>query len=359
MSNGGAEITPGRRPKADDFGRAVSRMAVAQICESVGFQGLKESALDALTDVAIRYLVDLGRTSKSLASLSGRTECNLFDIIRGFEDMGAPRGFSGGLNCVVKSSSVKELIGFVVCSDEIPFAQPVPSFPVVRDRKLIPSFVDMNETPPGKHIPAWLPALPDPHTYLHTPMWNERAVDLRAEKIEQARQRRKAERALLSLQQRLLSNGSAGASTSSSQAKDNNHVKELVVSDSNPFLSTPLQPGEKDVSVSTVVLPEKLKNNVSLMDAFAPAIEAARDGDFDDNGGSERRVLPEKRSNIIFKFKTGKKLLSQPLDLSFSRKGGRRPGHLLGRDEERDDKKRRAEIILRQSMENPQELTQL
>ncbi|XP_065856547.1 transcription initiation factor TFIID subunit 8 [Euphorbia lathyris] len=360
MSNGGAENTPGRRAKADEFGRAVSRMAVAQICESVGFQGLKESALDALTDVAIRYLLDLGKTSTSLASLSGRTECNLFDIIRGFEDMGAPRGFSVSSNCVVKSGSVKELIDFVVSTDEIPFAQPVPSFPVVRDRKLIPSFIDMNETPPGKHIPAWLPALPDPHTYLHTPMWNERAVDLRAEKIEQARQRRKAERALLSLQQRLLSSGSAGASTStsSSQAREN-HVKELEVGDSNPFLSTPLQPGEKDVSVSTVMLPDKLKTNVSLMEAFAPAIEAAKEGELDDNGETERKLLPEKRSTVIFKFKTGKKLLGQPLDLSLSRKGGRKPGHLLGRDEERDDKKRRAEYILRQSMENPQELTQL
>ncbi|KAG8647222.1 hypothetical protein MANES_09G066601v8 [Manihot esculenta] len=286
--------------KADDFGRAVSRMAVAQICETLGFHGFKESALDALTDVAIRYLLDLGKTASTHANLS------------------------------------------------------VPPFPVVRDKRLIPSFLNMSETPPGKHIPPWLPAFPDPHTYIRTPMWNERVVDPRAEQIEQARQRRKAERALLSLQQRLVSNGSAEASSSEA---NNDNVKELGVPESNPFLSTPLKPGEKDVSA--VVLPDKLKNNACLMEAFAPAIEAAKEGDLAESEDRERRLLPEKRPAVIFKFKTGKKLLGEPLDLSLSRKGGGRVGHWLGRDEERDDKKRRAEYILRHSMENPHELTQL
>ncbi|OAY41011.1 transcription initiation factor TFIID subunit 8 [Manihot esculenta] len=343
--------------KADDFGRAVSRMAVAQICETLGFHGFKESALDALTDVAIRYLLDLGKTASTHANLSGRTQCNLFDIVRGFEDMGAPRGFSGASssgNCVVSSGTIKEIIEFVGSTDEIPFAQPVPPFPVVRDKRLIPSFLNMSETPPGKHIPPWLPAFPDPHTYIRTPMWNERVVDPRAEQIEQARQRRKAERALLSLQQRLVSNGSAEASSSEA---NNDNVKELGVPESNPFLSTPLKPGEKDVSA--VVLPDKLKNNACLMEAFAPAIEAAKEGDLAESEDRERRLLPEKRPAVIFKFKTGKKLLGEPLDLSLSRKGGGRVGHWLGRDEERDDKKRRAEYILRHSMENPHELTQL
>ncbi|KDP29150.1 hypothetical protein JCGZ_16539 [Jatropha curcas] len=356
MSNGGAQSIPGR-PKADEFGRAVSKMAVAQICESVGFHGFKESALDALTDVAMRYLLDLGKTTSSYANLSGRTQCNFFDIVRGFEDMGAPLGFSGASdsdNCVINSGAIKEIIEFVSSTEEISFAQPVPPFPVLREKRLIPSFLNMSEKPPGKHIPAWLPALPDPHTYVHTPMWNERIVDPRAEKIEQARQRRKAERALLSLQQRLLSNGSAGASSS---GNGNGNVKELGVVESNPFLSTPLKPGEKDVSA--VVLPEKLKENTSLLEAFAPAIEAAKEGELGDGGDSERKLLPEKRPSVNFKFKTGKKLLGKPLDLSLSRKGEGRLGHWLGQDEERDDKKRRAEYILRQSMENPQELTQL
>ncbi|XP_050227353.1 transcription initiation factor TFIID subunit 8 [Mercurialis annua] len=356
MRNGGEESTSGR-PKAGDFGRSVSRMAVAQICESVGFEGFKESALDSLTEVAIRYLVDLSKIANSNANLSGRTQCNLFDIVKGFEEMGAPLGFSGAStssNCVVSSGTVKEIIQFVDSSEEIPFAQPVPSFPVVRDRRLIPSFLNMNETPPGKHIPAWLPALPDPHTYIHTPMWNERVVDPRSEKIEQARQRRKAEQALLSLQQRLLSNGSVISSTPVASSRN---VKEVGVGVSNPILSKPLKPGEKAVAAG--VVPEKLKNNTSLVEAFAPAIEAAREGGFADGDENERKLLPEKRPAVNFKFKTGKKMLGEPLDLSLSRKGGAIVGHSLGREDERDDKKRRAEYILRQCMENPQELTQL
>ncbi|OAY42712.1 transcription initiation factor TFIID subunit 8 [Manihot esculenta] len=356
MSNGGTDTVQGR-PKAYDFGQAVSRMAVAQICEALGFQGFKESALDAFTDVVIRYLLDLGKISSFHANLSGRTQCNLFDIVRGFEEMGAPRGFSGASNSsnyVINWGDVKDIIEFVGCTEDIPFAQPVPSFPVVRDRRLIPSFLTMSETPPGKHIPAWLPAFPDPHTYVHTPLWNERAADARAEKIEQARQRRKAERALLSLQQRLVSNGSAGASSS---VAGNDNVKELGVVESNTFLSIPLKPGEKDVSA--IVLPDKVKHTVCLMEAFAPAIEAAKEDGLPDGGDSARRLLPGKRPAVNFKFKTGKKLLGEPLDLTLTRKGGGRMGHWLGRDEERDDKKRRAEYILRQSMENPQELTQL
>jgi transcription initiation factor TFIID subunit 8 len=357
MSNGGEENTPGR-PKSDDFGRAVSRMAVAQICESAGFDGFKKSALDSLSDVTIQYLCDLGKTARFYANLSGRTQCHFFDIVRSFEDIiiGASQGFLGASssdNCLVNSGTIKELIDFVGSNDEIPFAQPVPRFPVIRDRKLIPTFEKMSEVPPGKHIPAWLPALPDPHTYLHTPMWNERLVDPRAETIEQARQRRKAERALLSLQKRLLSNGSAGASSSGIS----NNVKESGVVDSGQFLAMPSESGKKDVS--PVVLSDKLKNHISVMQAFAPAIEAAKEGGICDDGDFERKTLPEKRPAVIFKFKTGKKLLGESLDLSLSKKGGRRTGHWLGRDDERDDKKRRAEYILRQSMENPQELTQL
>ncbi|KAJ6755912.1 TRANSCRIPTION INITIATION FACTOR TFIID SUBUNIT 8 [Salix purpurea] len=357
MRNGGEENTPGR-PKSDDFGRAVSRMAVAQICERVGFDGFKKSALDSLSDITIQYLSDLGKTASFYANLSGRTRCHFFDIARSFEDIliGVSQGFLGASssdNCLVNSGTIKELIDFVGSTDEIPFVQLVPRFPIIRDRKLIPTFEKMSEVPPGKHIPAWLPALPDPHTYLHTPMWNERLLDPRAEKVEQARQRIKAERALLSLQKRKLSNGSAGAS--SSGISDN--VKEPGTVYSSQFLAMPLESGKKDVSPA--VLSDELKTHFSVMQAFAPAIEAAKEGGICDAGDIERKTLSEKRPAVIFKFKTGKKLYVESLDLSLSKKGGGRTGHWLGRGDERDDKKRRAEYILRQSMENPQELTQL
>ncbi|EOY07895.1 TBP-associated factor 8, putative [Theobroma cacao] len=372
MSHGGVESTrdtresegqrslPLGRPKADDFGRAVSKISVAQICECVGYQGFKESALEALADIAIRYLCDLGKTSSFHANLAGRTECNMFDITQSLEELGASYGFSGASeigHCLAGSGAVREIIQFVGSKEEIPFAQPVPQFPVVRNRKLIPSFEHMNETPPGKHIPAWLPAFPDPHTYIHTPMWNERASDPRADKIEQARQRRKAERALLSLQQRLVCNGSTETSASLVVDAKKETIQEAG---NNAFLAAPLQPGEKDVA--RVVLPAKLSdevskdNHVSLLEAFAPAIEAMKGGPSGELDG-EKMLLPERRPAVHFKFRTGKKILGESLDLSLQKKGERSTTFFL-RDEERDDKKRRAEFILRQTTEYPMELNQ-
>ncbi|GAY56831.1 hypothetical protein CUMW_174890 [Citrus unshiu] len=370
MNHGGGESTSrsesrtdtsSDRPKAEDFSRAVSKMAVAQICESVGFQGFKDSALDALLDIAIRYICDLGKTSSFQANLACRTECNLFDIIRGIEDLEVLKGFMGAAEigkCLVGSGIVKEIIDFVESKEEIPFAQPIPQYPVIRSRRLIPSFEEMNETPPGKHIPSWLPAFPDPHTYIYTPMWNERKSDPRADKIELARQRRKAEMALLSLQQRLVCNGETGTSAS----RPANDEEQLPKTGSNPFFAKPLQSGEKDIS--PVGLPAKLKdkmsggNHMSVMEAFAPAIEAVKVSGFSDDADGDRRYLPEKRPAVHFKFRAGKKFLGEILDSSLQKKGGRRSASFW-RDEEKDDKKRRAEFILKQSIENPQELSQL
>ncbi|XP_050380262.1 transcription initiation factor TFIID subunit 8 [Argentina anserina] len=355
----------------DEFGRAVSRVAVAQICEGVGFLGCKESALDSLADIAIRYLRDLGKMADYCANLAGRTESNVFDIIRGLEDLESLQGFSGAGevgHCLAGSGTMKGVVEYVGTAEEIPFAQPLPRFPVGKDRKLIPSFEQMGEAPPGKHLPNWLPAFPDPHTYVHSPMWNERKTDPREDKIEQARQRRKAERSLLSLQQRLLCNGLApgGASTSVVEVGNDGKGLHLQGSESNPFLEPPLQPGEKDVS--PIVLPSKLSggevakgNSSSVFEAFAPAISAVKNGvwmDGEGEGEEEKKLLPNSRPPVHLNFRPVKKFLGESSDLSLQKKGLRRPATWVLRDEERDDKKRRAEFILTQSMENPQELNQ-
>ncbi|KAF9665054.1 hypothetical protein SADUNF_Sadunf16G0082100 [Salix dunnii] len=284
MRNGGEENTP-RRLKSDDFGRAVSRMAVAQICEGVGFDGFKKSALDSLNDITIQYLGDLGKTASFYSNFSG--------VSQGFLCA------SSSDNCLVNFGTIKELIDFVGSNDEIPFVHPVPRFSVIRDRKFIPIFEKISEVPPGKHIPAWLPALPDPHTYLHTPMWNERLLDPHADK------------------KRLLSNGSVGASTSG--IGDN--VKESRAVYNSQSLAMPLESEKKDVSP-----------------AFAPAFEAAKEGGICDDGDFEGKTLSEQRLAVTFKLKTRKKVFGSE---SFE-EGWGRIGHWLGWSDERDDKKRRA-----------------
>lgn len=350
-----------RSAGGDEFGRAVSRIAVAQICESVGFESFNESALDALADIAVRYLRDLGRSASFNTNLAGRTESNVFDIIRGLEDLGDSTGFlgaSGDSVCLAKSGTVRGIIEYVESAEEVPFVQPVPNFPIVRKPSGIPSFVQMGETPAFKHVPVWLPAFPDPHTYIHTPMWNERKTDPRADKIELARQRRKAESSLLNLQQRIMCNGSAVASTSANL--DNGFV---AGESKNPYLAAPLNAGEKDVS--KIVMPSKLleegrenKHASSLLETFAPAIEAIKDG-FSEFGNGAATSVPEKRLAVCLNFKSARKtFLGESPDLSLLNKGGQ-ASSWFGRDEDRDDKKRRAELIIRQSMDNPQDLTQL
>jgi transcription initiation factor TFIID subunit 8 len=144
----------------------------------------------------------------------------------------------------------------------------------------------------------------------------------------------------------------------------NHHGREEVElnGSDNPFLAKPLQAGEKDVA--SVVLPVKLtnvahkENNISLLETFAPAIEAMKDA-VSESGNEVEKTLPDKRAAVSLEFKTGKKVLGESLDLRLRKRASGRTASWFGRDEEKDDKKRRAEFILRQSVENQQELTQL
>lgn len=370
MSDGGE--AEGKRDKwndsnsrsgAGDYSRAISRVAVAQMCEAIGFEGFDESALDSLAGIAIRYVCELGKTSRFYANLAGRTRCNIFDIIQGLEDLCMPRGFTGAseilAGCVVSSVAIREIKEYVETADVVPFAQPVPHFPVIKERSMIPSFMQMGETPPLKQVPPWLPAFPDPHTYIRTPVWNERLSDARTDKIELARQHRKAERSLLSLQQRLLCNGSSVATTSAEPCNEGNGLE--FTSNGNPFLENSSQAGV--VEVSEVRIPPKRSSQdskekqVSLLDTFAPAIEAMKDGL--DSGSDGEKILPEKRGSVILEFKGGKKVFGEPLDLRIRNKAGGRTASWFGREDERDEKKRRVEFILRQSLENQQELPQM
>ncbi|XP_019183866.1 PREDICTED: transcription initiation factor TFIID subunit 8 isoform X2 [Ipomoea nil] len=370
MSNGGKvenkrerENTVDKRVDSRDFGSAISRIAVAQICESVGFESCNESALDSFADIAIKYLFDLGKTATSYANLAGRSECNVFDIVGALEDLYTHTGFLGAAEvngCGMNSGVMREIVEYVESAEEIPFAQPVPHFPVVKVPRMIPSFEEMGETPEFKHIPPWLPAFPDPHTYIHTPTWNERESDPRADKIELVRQRRKAERSLLNLQQRLVCNGLPVASSSEEPNDTENGLGHNEIK--NPFLAKTLQAGEKDVS--PIALPVKFSAKVhtndhaSLLETFAPAIEAMKDG-LSETGNGMEKIVPDKRPAVCLEFRPGKKVLGDSLNLRLWNKSSSRTATWFRRDEDKDDKKRRAELILRQSVENQQELTQL
>ncbi|KAG8659626.1 hypothetical protein MANES_02G056001v8 [Manihot esculenta] len=69
----------------DEFVQAISKIAVAQICESAGFQTFQQSALEILSDITIQYMRNLGKLAQSFANSAGRTKGNALDVIQ-FKD---------------------------------------------------------------------------------------------------------------------------------------------------------------------------------------------------------------------------------------------------------------------------------
>lgn len=278
----------------DEFARAVANTAVAQVCEGLGFHAIQRTAVETLADITLRYLSDIGKAAHFYANLAGRTQCNAFDVVLALEDMGPGAAVDTATRCLANSSALRDVMRYVEFAEEIPFARPVPKFPVFKKRTPPPTFSQLGEEPPFPHIPPWLPAFPDPHTYQSTPVWVDRKSDPRMDKLELARQRRKAERSLFSLHLRLSSTGSpvdvvsepaparilpkiAGALTNGTDVaqapptrqqwplKEQDGALVKVASEGqgakgkgkrpnvqNPFLATPLPAGEKEVSPITL-----------------------------------------------------------------------------------------------------------
>ncbi|KAL6992030.1 hypothetical protein U1Q18_010141 [Sarracenia purpurea var. burkii] len=147
------------------FAAAIARIAVAQICKSAGFSSIQRAALETLTDVAARYLRILAVAAASYAISSGRTQSNLYDVVRALEDLASVQGFRGASNLnhsVLASSTLTDLAKFVKYSDEIPFAKPIrlrrcpeQTIPLPgNDQKLTRSVGFL-------HIPRWLPPIPE------------------------------------------------------------------------------------------------------------------------------------------------------------------------------------------------------
>ncbi|KAL5205415.1 hypothetical protein ABZP36_033624 [Zizania latifolia] len=364
MSGGGGGSGSGSWSSGDEFGRAVARAAVAQALEAAGFDCAHRSAVDALVDVVLRYVVHLGRAAAFNANLAGRALANEYDIIQALEEIGTDfDGFVGAATtdrCLVDSGVVRELMDCVESKPEVPFVRPLPRFPVPRvEPQPTASFAVAGKESGMKHVPEWLPVFPDPHTYIRSEVWNEEAAKARVDKVEQVRQRRKAEKSLLSLQQRLALAGADGfrPAVTDGIAEKGNEI-QAVGSSRNPFLEPALPPGEKEVS-EVSMQPEQRK--LSVLDAFAPVIQAATMMDIDtgtgwDNSQNQKSIVPKERAPVHLKIGIDKKpiaaaLNSKPLDLRED------PSFL--KEEIKDDRKRRAGMILRASMGNPQELAQL
>lgn len=341
----------------DEFAQAIARIAVAQVCESLGFQSFHQSALDNLADVAVRYIREIGKTASSYANLANRSQCNVFDVIQGLEDLGSIQGFSGASDVghsLSGSGVVKDIIRYVGQAEEIPFAYLIPVFPVVKERTLEPSFALAEDNPPDEHIPSWLPKFPDPATYADLTSGNEKDQETEVvNKIQQVEEEhRKVERSLLNLRQKLICNGSeAGVVLEQGDA-----AKAQRAAESNPFLAPPLQFQEKEVSLP--VLParllgeslgyhqshEVLENHLLTLEPSLQANEPCEPED-------RRKILLNGRPNVHFKFGNAKKSLGMVTNPQ--NEGIDKISLWFGDDHDgEDEKKRRAEKILWENTEN-------
>ncbi|KAH7301503.1 hypothetical protein KP509_23G030000 [Ceratopteris richardii] len=238
----------------DRFPRAVAQVAVAQICESAGFHSIQRSALEILSDIAIRYLCDLGRESQLYANVAGRTQSNALDVVAAIEDM-CGASFSDPLVLAASSGCVKELLRFVDYGEELPFARPLPRFPMCRIHKPAPSFLQREESPPEPHIPAWLPAFPDPQTYT-APVQVEDSRDFRMDTSEQTRQKQKSEQNLVSYRFRLCTNAATTSAENPLHASAN-----LNSIGTSPTSASRIVPSEQQESgkLESEILHGKLK----------------------------------------------------------------------------------------------------
>ncbi|KAE8695745.1 LRR receptor-like serine/threonine-protein kinase RPK2 [Hibiscus syriacus] len=362
------------RSKSDDFALAIAKVAVAQVCESVGFQSFQHSALETLSDVTARYIYTLGKTTNFNANLAGRLESNVFDVIQGLEELESGLGFAGASDinrCLAKSGFVRDIVHFVGDAADVRFAYDVPRFPVVKERKGMGSFQEKGEEPHGEHIPSWLPAFPDPEAYAtESTVGNGTTSGSDGVKTGLVRIERKIEWPLLNFQQQFARNGNVGDSS----CVGGDSGKAWEVSNSNPYLAAPLHFGEKEVDVSPVVLPTKLSNevasrdpvsenrfvgnHVSVLETFAPAIEGIKSG-MCEYSSKQKNVLYNQRPTVHFKIGIGKKSLNTAPDFISKNKDLQKIAYWFENDNEKDDRKRRAENFMKESMECSQEPGQL
>ncbi|XP_076897615.1 transcription initiation factor TFIID subunit 8-like [Bidens hawaiensis] len=147
-----------------DLHTAAVKLAMAQICTSIGYKRAQSSALEILASITVTYIQSLAKSASTFANFTGRTECNLYDVIRALDDVHYDVGFDGNSDVINRrlcnlsdSSILRDVMRFVRYSYEIPFAKPLPRRRIEL-RPNPPCFG--NESVKLRHIPMWLPEFP-------------------------------------------------------------------------------------------------------------------------------------------------------------------------------------------------------
>lgn len=180
--------------------------------------------------------------------------------------------------------------------------------------------------------------------------------------VNQVKEYSKVEGLLLNMHRQLACNGSEMPILV--DQGDASSLKRAAYS--NPFLVAPLRFGKKELS--PVILPTKLfddnvvqnqadgANHVTVLETFVAAIDVIKTRSCNSEE-CQKNVLQTSRPAMQFKFQTGKKSLGAAI--SVQNVGVAKTTSCVGSDNVKDDKKRRAEQILKESIDNAQDLPHL
>ena len=193
------------QPPTHKFITHLLMIATAQLAAQASFTAGRRSTLGALSEIASKYIESIGIASATAATLAGRSEVNLHDMLYGLQEMG------------IDFAEMRQWKELAQQHEEIPFAHAIPTFPQVQEVVLIepvvlPSTSTSSSTTHGAtatfprppHIPSVLPAFPPRRTYAFTP--EVKSHELSQSETTQSRKRkieenRKLESALVTLHQ--------------------------------------------------------------------------------------------------------------------------------------------------------------
>ncbi|XP_049294632.1 uncharacterized protein LOC125769806 [Anopheles funestus] len=130
---------------SQEYAQHVLKVAVAQICRTIGWHSTHASTMDLLIDVTQHFLREISRIMHRYCELYNRTEANLDDLALAYKEIGI---------------NLDELMEYVQFVDPIPLTLEVPRFPLPKESSL-------NFLKPGSrevltrpvHIPEYMPPL--------------------------------------------------------------------------------------------------------------------------------------------------------------------------------------------------------
>ncbi|ESO05792.1 hypothetical protein HELRODRAFT_171464 [Helobdella robusta] len=159
------------------FHQKIFKNAIARILFEVGCDKASEQCLSVLMELLGCYLYELGRSTKAVAELAGRTEPLLTDVIIALAEMG---------------QNANDVVTFGRRSTQLPFNKLQFSSSLSDGKRLQ---VGTPESHPY-HIPDYLPHFPDPHTYIKTLTYKPPVTEYQIIREKMAVQKMDTEQAL-------------------------------------------------------------------------------------------------------------------------------------------------------------------